>query len=137
MPSGRASWTTGSCTTSPPLLTSCGPPVVPLQSAWAPARPGASALLMLCASPCARPSPSRPAMSGTTSTLTWMLVATSNSASKKRESEHYCVNASHPLPICLHPYKALVLDLQSVPFSSFPSSSQSGFLREEEVRGYL
>lgn len=137
MPSGRASWTTGSSMTSLPLPTSCGPRVVPPQSAWAPVRPGASALLTPCASPCARPSPSHPAMSGMTSTLTWMLVATSNSASKKRGSEHFCVSSSHPLPLCPPPYKALALHLQSVLPSSSPSSSQSAFLMEEEVRGCL
>lgn len=39
--------------------------------------------------------------------------------------------------VCLPPCKALVLDLQSVLPSSSPSSSQSGFLKEEEVRGSL
>lgn len=137
MPSGRASWTTGSSMTSPPLLTSCGPQAVPPQSVWAPVRPGASVLLMLCASPSARPSPSHPAMSGMISTSIWMLVATSNSASKRKGSEPYCMSSSHPLPSCPPPFKALLLDLQSINPSSSPSSSQSCFLRKGEVRGYL
>lgn len=122
MPSGRASWTTGSFMTSLPLPTSCGPQVVPPQSVWAPVRPAVSVLLMLCASPSARPSPSHLAMSGMTSTLTWMHVATSNSVSKRRESEHYCLSSFHSLPICLSPYKALLLDLQNVLPISFLSS---------------
>lgn len=135
MQSGKAFWTTGSCMTSPPLPTSCGPQVVPLQSVWAPVRPGVSVLLMLCASPSARPSPSHPEMNGMTSTLTWMLVATSNSVSKKRGSEHYCVSSFHTLPSSPPPYKALLLDLQSILPTSF--SSQCGFLREGEVKGYI
>lgn len=119
MQSGKAFWTTGSYTTSPPLPISCGPQVVPLQSVWAPVRPGVSVLLMLCASPSARPSPSHPAMSGMTSTLTWMLVATSSSVSKKRGSEHYCVSSFYTLPISPLPYKALLLDHQSILLTSF------------------
>ena len=116
MRSGKASWTTGSYMTSPPLPTSCGPQVVLLQSVWAPVRPGVSVLLMLCASPSARPSPSHPGMSGMISTLTWMLVATSNSVSRRRGSEHLLCDlfpSSCHLPT---PYKALQLDLQSILF---------------------
>ena len=142
MSSGKASWTTGSSTTSPPLPTSCGPQVAPPQSAWAPVRPGVSVSLTLCASPSARPSPSHPETSGMISTLTWMLGATSNNVSKKRASELGVVVQALPIfpsayPLFPLPHKALLLDQPSLPPSSSPSSFQSGFLREGEIRGYL
>lgn len=119
MSSGRASWTIGSSMIFRPLPTCCGPPVVPLQSVWAPVRPGVSVLLTPCASLSARPSPSHPEMSGMTSTLTWMLGATSNSASKRRASEPCCVSSFHSLPFCPSPYKALLFDLSSILTISF------------------
>lgn len=95
-PSGRASWTIGSSMTSPLLPTSCVLPAVPPPSAWAPAKPGGSGSSMLSVSLSARPFPSRPATSGTTSTSTWMPGATNSNASRRKGSEPHQRRSTPP-----------------------------------------
>lgn len=115
MPSGRASWTTGSSMTSPPLPTSCVPPAAPPLSAWAPARPVGSGSSMRSASRSGRPFPSHPATSGTTSTSTWMPGATNSNASRRKGSELHRPRSAPPQPQTAQPFVLSSLLLGTAP----------------------
>lgn len=111
MPSGRASWTTGSSMTSPPLPTSCAPPAAPPRSAWAPVRRGGSGSSTQSASHSGRPFPSLPVTSGMTSTLTWMPGATNSNASRRKGSEHHGPCTTLPRPQTAQPLSSFCLVL--------------------------